>query len=44
MPPFQMPVALACVFTAAAIGVMSSLVPAVGASRTAIVDALRSTD
>jgi putative ABC transport system permease protein len=41
---FEMPVALACVFTAAAIGVMSSLVPALNASRTSIVDALRSTD
>jgi putative ABC transport system permease protein len=44
MPPFQTTVALACVVTAAAIGVMSSLIPAMGASRTSIVDALRSTD
>jgi len=44
MPIFQVPVALACIFTAAAIGVMSSLVPAMGASRIPIVDALRSTD
>jgi putative ABC transport system permease protein len=35
---------LACVFVAAFIGVMSSLVPALGASRTPIVAALRSTD
>lgn len=42
--PFDAPVALACVATAAAIGVMSSLVPAVNASRTSIVQALRSTD
>jgi ABC-type lipoprotein release transport system permease subunit len=42
--PFDTPVALACVVTAAAIGVMSSLVPAMGASRISIVEALRSTD
>ncbi len=41
---FETPVALACVLTAAAIGVMSSLSPAMGASRTSIVEALRSTD
>jgi putative ABC transport system permease protein len=35
---------LACVFVAALVGVMSSLVPALGASRTSIVAALRSTD
>jgi putative ABC transport system permease protein len=35
---------LACVFAAALVGVMSSLVPALGASRTPIVAALRSTD
>jgi putative ABC transport system permease protein len=35
---------LACLFAAAFIGVMSSLVPALGASRTPIVAALRSTD
>jgi putative ABC transport system permease protein len=35
---------LACVFVAAFIGVMSSFVPALGASRTSIVAALRSTD
>jgi len=44
MSPFQTPVALACVFTAAAIGLISSLIPAMGASRIPIVDALRSTD
>ena len=33
-----------CVATAAAIGLLSSLVPAWGASRTSIVEALRSTD
>jgi ABC-type antimicrobial peptide transport system permease subunit len=37
-------VAVACVLTAAAIGVMSSLIPALSASRTSIVEALRSTD
>ena len=41
---FETPVALACVVTAAAIGLMSSLVPALNASRTSIVEALRSTD
>jgi hypothetical protein len=47
MPPmgiFQTPVALACVITAAAIGVISSFILAMGAARTTIVDALRSTD
>lgn len=47
MPPvraFETPVALACVITAAAIGVMSSFLPAMNASRTTIVEALRSTD
>jgi ABC-type antimicrobial peptide transport system permease subunit len=42
--PFELPVALACVLTAGAIGLMSSLVPALNASRTSIVQALRSTD
>jgi putative ABC transport system permease protein len=41
---FEMPVAMACIFTAAAIGVMSSLLPAMNASRISIVEALRSTD
>jgi putative ABC transport system permease protein len=41
---FELPVALACVAAAAVIGLMSSLVPALGASRTSIVEALRSTD
>ena len=42
--PFELPVAVACVLTAAAIGLMSSLLPALNASRTSIVQALRSTD
>ena len=42
--PFEPSVALACVLTAGAIGLISSLVPALGASRTSIVMALRSTD
>jgi putative ABC transport system permease protein len=41
---FEPRVAALCVFIAGAIGVLSSLVPAVGASRTSIVAALRSTD
>jgi putative ABC transport system permease protein len=44
MMPFEPSVATACILTACAIGLMSSLVPALGASRTPIVDALRSTD
>jgi putative ABC transport system permease protein len=44
IPPFQVSVALACIGTAGVIGLVSSLVPAIGASRTPIVDALRSTD
>jgi putative ABC transport system permease protein len=36
--------AIACIVLAAVIGVMSSLLPAMAASRTTIVDALRSTD
>ncbi len=42
--PFQPSVALTCILTACGIGLISSLVPAVTASRTAIVEALRSTD
>ena len=42
--PFEPSVALACVLIAAAIGLMSSFLPALGASRTSIVEALRSTD
>jgi putative ABC transport system permease protein len=38
------PVALACLGVAASIGLISSLVPAWGASRTPIVEALRTTD
>jgi putative ABC transport system permease protein len=44
IPPFQLSVALACIGVAGVIGLFSSLVPALGASRTPIVDALRSTD
>jgi ABC-type lipoprotein release transport system permease subunit len=47
VPPFQPiepAVATVCVFTAIFIGVMSSLVPALSASRVPIVQALRSTD
>ena len=44
VPTFQPAVALTCVFVAAVIGFMSSLVPAMNASRTSIVEALRSTD
>jgi putative ABC transport system permease protein len=42
--PFEPAVAAACLLTAAVIGLLSSLIPAIGASRTPIVDALRSTD
>ena len=41
---FEPPVAAACLLIAAIIGVMSSLVPALSASRAPVVDALRSTD
>jgi putative ABC transport system permease protein len=44
MPLFEPSVALVCVATAGILGMMSSLVPAVGASRIPIVEALRSTD
>jgi ABC-type lipoprotein release transport system permease subunit len=44
LPLFEPSVALACLATAGILGVMSSLVPAMGASRTPIVEALRSTD
>jgi putative ABC transport system permease protein len=44
LSPFEPPVAAACILTACAIGFVSSLVPALGASRTPIVDALRSSD
>ncbi len=43
-PLFEPVVALTCVIIAASIGVLSSLVPALGASRSSIVEALRSTD
>src|SRR5215469_12773754 len=41
---FQPMVLLTCVLVAGAIGLLSSLVPAMGASRASIVEALRSTD
>ncbi len=41
---FEPSVAVVCVLIAAAIGVLSSLVPALGASRASVVEALRSTD
>jgi putative ABC transport system permease protein len=41
---FEPPVAAACLAIAAIIGVASSLVPAMGASRASVVDALRSSD
>jgi len=44
VPTFQPAVAAACILTAGAIGLLSSLVPAMGASRMSIVEALRSTD
>jgi len=42
--PFEPSVASICILTACAIGFISSLVPALGAARTPIVDALRTTD
>ena len=42
--PFEPAVAAACILTALAIGAASSLVPALGAARISIVEALRSTD
>jgi putative ABC transport system permease protein len=42
--PFEPSVAGTCILTACVIGFVSSLVPALGASRTPIVEALRSTD
>jgi putative ABC transport system permease protein len=44
MPFIDPKIAIACILTAGAIGVFSSLVPALGASRLSIVAALRSTD
>ena len=44
MNVFEPSVAMVCILTAGGIGLMSSLIPAVGASRTPIVEALRSTD
>jgi putative ABC transport system permease protein len=42
--PLEPAVAVSCILTACIIGFVSSLIPALGASRTPIVDALRSTD
>jgi putative ABC transport system permease protein len=42
--PFEPSVAVTCILTACVIGFVSSLVPAMGAARTPIVEALRSTD
>jgi putative ABC transport system permease protein len=44
VPTFEPAVALACLLTAAVVGLVSSLVPAMNASRLSIVQALRSTD
>jgi putative ABC transport system permease protein len=44
MPAIEIPVAAACIATAGMVGLMSALVPALGASRLSIVEALRSTD
>ena len=41
---FEPAVALVCILIAGAIGLLSSLVPALGAARAPIVEALRSTD
>jgi len=44
LPVFDGTIALLCILIAAAIGLLSSLIPALGASRISIVEALRSTD
>src|SRR6516225_1421623 len=44
LPMIEPPVAAACIGTAALVGLMSALVPAMGASRMSIVQALRTTD
>ncbi|HUA62026.1 MAG TPA: FtsX-like permease family protein [Verrucomicrobiae bacterium] len=44
MQPFELPVALTAIGIAGFIGLISSLVPAIGASRLSIVEALRSAD
>jgi putative ABC transport system permease protein len=44
LKPLEPAVAVSCILTACTIGFVSSLIPALGASRTPIVDALRSTD
>jgi putative ABC transport system permease protein len=43
-PPLDPAVGSVCILTACAIGLISSLIPAAGASRTPIVEALRSSD
>ncbi len=44
LQPFEPAVAISCILTACIIGFVSSLIPALGAARTPIVEALRSTD
>jgi len=44
LPPIEPSVAAACIFTAGMVGLLSALVPAIGASRLSIVQALRETD
>lgn len=44
LSPLEPAVAISCIVTACTIGFVSSLVPALGAARTPIVEALRSTD
>jgi putative ABC transport system permease protein len=44
LPPIEPAVAAACIGTAGIVGLLSSLVPALGASRMSIVQALRSSD
>jgi putative ABC transport system permease protein len=44
LPPIEPGVALACIATAGLVGMGSALIPALGASRISIVDALRTTD
>jgi putative ABC transport system permease protein len=44
LPPIEPGVALACIATAGLVGMGSALIPALGASRISIVEALRTTD
>jgi putative ABC transport system permease protein len=44
LPPIEPGVAAACIATAGMVGLLSALVPAMGASRLSIVEALRTTD